>query len=80
MTIQETTSVPQSTTRPRSRTEWTLLSNHGYVLLCIADDADTRLRDIAMRVGITERAVFGIVERIADDRRASPNSLLVAHA
>lgn len=48
--------------RHRSRTDWTLLSNHGYVLLCIAEDPDTRLRDIADRVGITERAVFGIVE------------------
>lgn len=49
-------------TRHRARTEWTLLSNHGYVLLCIAEDPDTRLRDIADRVGITERAVFGIVQ------------------
>ncbi len=46
----------------RRRSEWTLLSNHGHVLICIANDADTRLRDIAARVGITERAVFGIVE------------------
>lgn len=48
--------------RHRPRTEWTLLSNHGYVLLCVAEDPDTRLRDIADRVGITERAVFGIVQ------------------
>ena len=48
--------------RHRSRTDWTLLSNHGYVLLCVAEDPDTRLRDIADRVGITERAVFGIIE------------------
>ena len=48
--------------RGRPRTEWNFLSNHGHVLVCIAMDSDTRLRDIATRVGITERAVFGIVE------------------
>lgn len=40
---------------------WTFLSNHGHVLVCIAGDPDLRLRDIAQRVGITERAVFSIV-------------------
>ena len=35
---------------------WTFLSNHAQVLLCIARDRDTRLRDIAQAVGITERA------------------------
>ncbi len=40
---------------------WTFLSNHGHVLVCIASDPDLRLRDIAQRVGITERAVFSIV-------------------
>jgi DNA-binding MarR family transcriptional regulator len=48
--------------RARGRTDWTLLSNHGHVLVCIAKDPDSRLRDIARHVGITERAVFGIVE------------------
>lgn len=43
------------------RPPWTLLSNHGHVLMCIAADPDIRLRDIAERVGITERAVSGIV-------------------
>ena len=40
---------------------WTFLSNHGHVLVCIAEDPDLRLRDISARVGITERAVFSIV-------------------
>ena len=50
------------TGRRRIRTNWTLLSNHGHVLVCMSGDPDIRLRDIATRVGITERAVFGIVE------------------
>ena len=40
---------------------WTFLSNHAQVMLCIADDPDVRLRDIGERVGITERAVHRIV-------------------
>jgi DNA-binding MarR family transcriptional regulator len=46
---------------------WTFLSNHGHVLVCIAGDADLRLRDIASRVGITERAVFSIVNDLEAD-------------
>ncbi len=44
-----------------SPTEWTFLSNHAYVLLCIAEESEIRLRDVAERVGITERAVQRIV-------------------
>jgi DNA-binding IclR family transcriptional regulator len=40
---------------------WTFLSHHAQVLLCIASDPDVRLRDIAVAVGITERAVQAIV-------------------
>ena len=40
---------------------WTFLSNHAHVLLCIARDPETRLRDIADAVGITERAAQRIV-------------------
>ena len=40
---------------------WTFLSNHAHVLVCLATDPDPRLRDVAARVGITERAVQGIV-------------------
>ncbi len=40
---------------------WTFLTNHAQVLLCIADDPGIRLREIGDRVGITERAAHGIV-------------------
>ena len=40
---------------------WTFLTNHSHVLICLAEDPDLRLRDVAERVGITERAVFRIV-------------------
>jgi hypothetical protein len=44
---------------------WSFLTNHGRVLLCIAHDPGVRLRDIAARVGITERSAFGIVSDLA---------------
>lgn len=40
---------------------WTFLTNHSHVLFCIAEDPEVRLRDVAARVGITERAVQRIV-------------------
>ena len=40
---------------------WTFLSNHGHVLVCLANDSQMRLRDVAENVGITERAVQRIV-------------------
>ena len=57
---------------------WTFLTNHSHVLLCLAEDAGVRLRDVAVRVGITERAVQkivadleegGVVQRSKDGRR-----------
>jgi DNA-binding MarR family transcriptional regulator len=40
---------------------WHFVTNHTQVLLCISANPDTRLRDIAARVGITERAAQRIV-------------------
>ncbi len=57
---------------------WTFLSNHGHVLVCLARDPEARLRDVALAVGITERAVqkivsdledAGVVERVREGRR-----------
>lgn len=44
--------------------KWTFLSNHAQVLLCVAHDPSSRLRDIGERVGITERAVHRIVDEL----------------
>lgn len=57
---------------------WTFLSNYAHVLICLADNPDARLRDVADRVGITERTAFrligeleeaGILERAKEGRR-----------
>ena len=45
---------------------WSFLTNHARVLLGIAHDPGMRLREIAERVGITERAVHRIVVVLAD--------------
>ena len=44
---------------------WTFLTNHARVLLCIARDPGVRLRDIAASLGITERSAYGIVTDLA---------------
>lgn len=45
---------------------WTFLTNHSHVLLCIAADPGARGRDIAERVGITERAAQSIVADLVE--------------
>ena len=45
---------------------WGFLTNHARVLLCIAHDPGVRLRDIAARLGITERSAYGIVTDLAN--------------
>ncbi|MFK7886359.1 MAG: helix-turn-helix transcriptional regulator [Gammaproteobacteria bacterium] len=61
-----------------SGSEWTFLSNYAHVLVCLAQNSHMRLRDVADRVGITERTAVrlvtqldeaGIVIRVKDGRR-----------
>jgi predicted transcriptional regulator len=40
---------------------WTLLTGHGHVLVEVARNPDARVRDLAERAGLTERAVHGIL-------------------
>ena len=60
--------------------EWTFFSNYAHVLVCLAEDPQTRLRDVAGRVDITERTAVrlitqlddaGILKRVKDGRRNS---------
>ena len=45
---------------------WSFLTNHARVLMCIAHDPGARLRDIAAGLGITERSAYGIVTELAE--------------
>ena len=48
-------------TTPAGSHAWTFLSNHAHALICLAGDEDCRVRDLAERIGITERATQRIV-------------------
>jgi predicted transcriptional regulator len=63
---------------PAEQHAWTFLTNHAHVLIVLAKDPHMRMRDVAARIGITERAVqrivadlvaSGVVEAIRDGRR-----------
>ena len=65
---------------------WNFVSNHGRVLLFLADDSGMRLHDMAVRLHITERSAHGIVNDLTaagyiskhkDDR--CNRSQIVAH-
>jgi hypothetical protein len=65
------TSSARATPRPaehKSAGGWTFLSNHAHVLLLLAKEPEIRLRDVAERVGITERAVQRIVADLEKSR------------
>ena len=46
--------------------DWSFLTNHARVLLCIAHDPGVRLRDIAARTGITGRTAYSIVTDLTE--------------
>jgi DNA-binding IclR family transcriptional regulator len=50
----------------KDRTDWTFLSNHAHVLICIAQQPNVRLAEVAQLVGIGERAVHRIVHELSD--------------
>src|SRR3954471_6620180 len=56
---------PQTKTKPTGT--WAFLTNHAHVLLCIARDPQSRARDIADQVGITERATQRILADLIAD-------------
>lgn len=52
---------------PIQRPNFTFLTNHAHVLFCLAKDPTMRLRDVAVAVGITERATQRIVAELAEE-------------
>lgn len=45
---------------------WTFLSNHAHVLICLSRDGGLRTRDLAERVGITERSIQRIIGELVE--------------
>jgi DNA-binding IclR family transcriptional regulator len=52
---------------PEPHTGWTFLTNHARVLAAIADNHSARIRDIAARCRLTERAVQKIIADLEQD-------------
>ncbi|MFJ5262292.1 MarR family transcriptional regulator [Streptomyces sp. NPDC088387] len=51
---------------PEPHSGWTFVTNHARVLAAIADDRSSRIRDIAARCRLTERAVQKIIADLED--------------
>lgn len=51
---------------PKGASGWTVFSNHAHVLICLVEDNTSTLREVAIRVGITERAVQRIVSDLEE--------------
>jgi len=49
-----------------SEPTWGFVTNHFYVLRCLARDSSLTLREVAERIGITERAVQRIVAELEE--------------
>jgi hypothetical protein len=49
-----------------TKPQWTFLTNHGHVLVCVARNPDIRLAEIADLVGIGERAAHRIVTDLVE--------------
>ena len=49
-----------------SAQNWTFLSNHAHVLVCVAKNPDVRLSEVAELVGVRERTAHRIVHELID--------------
>jgi predicted transcriptional regulator len=45
---------------------WTFLSNYAHVLVCVAENPEIRLREIATLVNITERSTQRIINHLKE--------------
>ncbi len=48
--------------------QWTFLDNHAHVLLCLARDPEMVMREVARKVGITERATQKIIKDLVESQ------------
>ena len=53
--------------RAEHSASWTFLTNHAHVLICLKQEPGLTLRDVSLRVGITERAVQRIVADLEEE-------------
>lgn len=53
---------PAESAEVANSSRWTFLTNHSHVLVVLNSEPDLVLREVALRVGITERAVQKIIQ------------------
>jgi DNA-binding IclR family transcriptional regulator len=58
--------VPNKPVPTESSQNWTFLSNHAHVLVCVAKNPDVRLSEVAELVGVRERTAHRIVHELID--------------
>lgn len=56
-----------ASTATDTRARWTFLTNHAHVLIALHANSDMVLREVAIQVGITERAVQRIVQDLEEE-------------
>ncbi len=59
-------SKPPAASKADAASRWTFLTNHSHVLILLDADPHLVLREVANRVGITERAVQRIIHDLED--------------
>jgi len=52
--------------KPEIVRSWTFLSNYAHVLVCLTEEPTARMKDVAARIGITERAAIRIVKHLEE--------------
>jgi len=57
-------SMASESIRSASTADWTFLTNHSHVLICIAAQPDIRVSEVARLVGIGERATHRIIHEL----------------
>lgn len=48
----------------KTTSQWNFFSNYAHTIICLAENPRARMRDVADRVGITERATTRIVAQL----------------
>ncbi len=51
-----------------SPSQWTFLTNHFHILVCLSREPHSRIRDLSDEVGITQRAVQRILAELIEDK------------
>lgn len=65
-TTGKSVSSAASLSTPDAGHRWTFLTNHSHVLILLSQNSAMVLREVALRVGITERAVQRIIAELEE--------------